>query len=276
MINFKDLEEKGYLVIPNFLTNDEISQCLDSYNNTRDRSISNGIINKNYDVFQDTVPHQLTEKLSNLLSDVRKHTNITTDYVRPRPDYFDNSRVRFGWHQDHEPYYQYQDNYNLLNAWIPLIKPQLQVSGLKFIPCDKLKEKCPNIYEERFLGKGAKKVSPDKVTNTTIIHDDSKGDIFVLPFNIEDIEDIPKVGVGDLILIRCDTLHSSQDNTDHRVSFSVRCLNLSGIVHRDKFFKPCKPQQKYMLNNPRGYQYIIDLFEKTGSETLTVADIVNS
>jgi hypothetical protein len=272
--NFKDLETRGYLVIKNFLSSDELESCLAGYRRTKELSLANGNPNKNYNVIEDQAPHPLAEKLTSLLGEVRSHTDIKTDYVLPTADYFDTDLVTFGWHQDHEPYYHYQDNYNVLNIWIPLIKPCETESGLKLVPYDKFRELCADIVDSRFIGKGAKSFKPISMTNTTLVEDDSLGEVFMLPFNIEDIAEAPKLKPGDLLLNRCDVLHASQPGETARVSFNVRCLNLSGRVYRDKLYNSCQAQQKMMKNNESAYRTAFDFFENTDREYITIAQLV--
>jgi hypothetical protein len=274
MTNFRDLETRGYLVIKNFLTEQELKECLDGYYRAKNHNLAQGFSNKNYSVFQRLENHGLTVKLSSLLSEIRNHTDIKADYVRPTSEYFDNTVARFGWHQDHEPYYHYQNNYNVISMWIPLIKSRPQVSGIKMIPFDRLMEQCPEITIERFLGKGAKKLRSNKKMNTTTVIDDSVGDRFILPFDIESIEDIPAMGVGDLLINRCDVLHCTQDMIDHRVSFSVRCIQLDGELRRDKFYDVCDAQKKIMNNNPNAYKTALDFFKDPVRQTTTIVHLM--
>jgi hypothetical protein len=271
MINFRDLETRGYLVIKDFLSENELKECLDGYYRAKNHDLTKGFTYKNYRVFQRLEDHGLTAKLSNLLAEIRNHTDIKADYVRPSSEYFDNTVAKFGWHQDHEPYYQYQDNYNVISMWIPLIKASPQVSGIKMIPFDRLMEQCPEITTTRFLRKGAKSLLPNKNMNITTVVDDSVGDRFQLPFDIESIEDIPALSVGDLLINRCDVLHCTQDTIDHRVSLSIRCIQLAGELRRDKFYDVCAAQQRYMNNNPNTYNSILSYFKDPTRQTMTIA-----
>jgi hypothetical protein len=158
--------------------------------------------------------------------------------------------------------------------WIPLIKPRPQVSGIKMIPFDRLIEQCPDITVTRFLGKGAKRILTNKKQNITTVIDDSVGDRFQLPFDIETIEDIPEISVGDLLINRCDVPHCTQDTIDHRVSFSIRCIQLAGELHRDKFYDVCDVQKRFMKNNPNTYKTALDFFKDPVRQTTTIARLM--
>ncbi len=271
--NFLELESKGYTVIQNFINPGDLEACLQRYNSCKDYSLKNGITNKNYRVFQDTQPHVLRNQIYQLLELVRQNTNITTDFVRPRADYFDTEQQLFPWHQDHEPYYQFQDNYNFLSCWIPLIKPDANQTGLTFLPFDQLNELCPDLVTTRFLTKGAKKLYASD--NSTLVKDDEEGDTISLPFNIEDIGESPTIGVGDLLLFRCDAIHKTQDNNTHRVSMSIRCLNLTGKIYKEQFNNRCPVKQTMMNANSKTYTNIANKFKNTNNDYITVADTLN-
>lgn len=274
MTDFQDLQTRGYLVIKDFLSEQELKECLAGYYRAKQNDLTNGFANKNYQVFQRLENHGLTVKLSSLLSEIRNHTDIKADYVRQTSEYFDNTVATFGWHQDHEPYYQYQDNYNVISMWMPLIKARPQVSGIKMIPFDRLMKQCPEITLTRFLGKGAKRILTNKKQNTTTVIDDSVGDRFQLSFDIETIEDIPEISVGDLLINRCDVLHCTQDTTDHRVSFSIRCIQLDGELNRDKFYDVCDVQKRFMKNNPNTYKTALDFFKDPARQTTTISRLM--
>ena len=49
-MNFEELSTKGYTVIKNFLSIDDISELLTRYSLTRHRFEENGVSNKNYSI----------------------------------------------------------------------------------------------------------------------------------------------------------------------------------------------------------------------------------
>jgi ectoine hydroxylase-related dioxygenase (phytanoyl-CoA dioxygenase family) len=271
-MNFNELIDRGYTVIPNFLNDEEVAAGVFRYNETKELAKANGIYNKNYPVFQDAKNHHLRNKIYQLLEKVRESTNITTDFVRPRADYFDTDQIVFPWHQDHEPYYQYQDNYNFLCMWMPLIKPDCENSGMTFLPYDRLMKLCPEITKDRFVGKGAKTFKIN--TATTTVTDDEIGDSFELPFNIEDIADSPAIAVGDLLLFRCDAIHRSQDHNDQRVAMSVRCLNSTGLITRKQFFSGGLKKYRMISNNAKSYELIRKLFDDPNRDSIQISELI--
>jgi hypothetical protein len=255
-----DLMTRGFTIIKGWLTSDEQTRALAQYRAELVRSSQYGIVNKNYRVLQDPQPHRLDAKINQLLQQVRAQTDLTTDWPRPQCDYFDNQMVTFDWHQDHEPYYQYQDTYNLLNCWVPLIIPKGH-SGLSLLPMDVLQAREPDLWS-RFRGRGAKHARC--VGDRTIIQDDQEGDTLYLDWNIEDHAVSPDLEPGDLLLIRCDTLHRSSPPKGHRVSLSVRCLNSTGVITRKHFEQQCAEKRRMIMSNPV-YTHIKQRFSQVDS-----------
>ena len=255
---FKSLMTKGYSVIKDWLTGEEIASALEQYYQERARSSTDGIVNKNYDVLRDSKPHGLDHKISQLLAEVRATTDIHVDFIRSNSDYFDNSMVSFGWHQDHEPYYQYQNNYNLLNVWVPVIIPDGH-SGLSLMPMDRLAELEPELWP-RFLGKGAKAVK--NIGTRTRVRDDQEGDTFTLNWSIDAEADTPQLAAGDLLLIRCDTMHRSCPPLGHRVSLSVRCLNSQGLLEPEHLKTQCLEKRRMIMANSKAYEPIMNMFNQ--------------
>lgn len=242
----KDLQTRGFTVIKGWLTPEEQARALGQYRVELERSSREGVVNKNYLVLKDHQPHGLDLKLHDLLAQIRSQTDLTTDIPRPRCDYFDNSMVTFNWHQDHEPYYQYQDTYNLLNCWVPLIIPRGS-SGLGLLPMDVLQAKEPQLWHH-FLGQGAKHFKV--LGNRTMIRDDQEDNTFYFDWSIDDYAVVPNLEPGDLLVMRSDIIHRSMPPVEHRVSLSVRCLNSKGTLTREHFEKQCDQKRRMLQNNP--------------------------
>lgn len=256
--NFKELETKGFLVIPEFLTPDEIQLLTTTYNEARARKEANPIKNKNASVSFSPTPLVLKEKIASFLNDVRESTDLTVNIVYPNSTYFDSDYVQFGWHQDHDTYYMWQNSYNLLNFWIPIVKPERNKSGISVIPYDAIIPLLSDLAKERLIGRGAKLflTKDDKTT----IRDDAVGDTIPLEFNIEDFKQTPDIGPGDLLLMRGDLIHKTQDTSTSRVAVSIRSCNADHMLSKEVFYKQCPKKQLTVENDPRGYKIFHDKF----------------
>lgn len=265
-MNLTDIQTRGYVVVPDFITTQDVDRLLLDYQNTLAQATSQGFENKNYSILSSHTPHLLNDRVTALLAQVRQQTDLQVDYCDSTADYFDNALVNFGWHQDHEPYYLWQNGYHTLNCWIPLMKPNPQESGVKVIPFDRL-----GSAQSLIKSRGA--ASFIKVGNKfTRMHDDDQGHVRTLKFNIDDLAESPTLGVGDLLLMRGDTIHCTQPATTPRVSLSTRCTNTQGWIERDRFFSRCEFKKNMMKNNPELYYRLSTAFAKKSQ--VQIAEVV--
>lgn len=257
-INFKDLETKGFLVIREFLTQDEVQEFINLYYEAKARKEASTIKNKNASVSFSPTPSFVKDKINNLLTEIAKATNLTVNFVFPRSTYFDNEYVQFGWHQDHDTQYMWQDSYNFLNCWIPLIKPDTNKSGLTVVPYDKILPLISDKAKERLIGHSAK-IFFNK-DGQTVMRDDSVGDSMLLEANIEHFEETPAMTAGDLLLLRGDLIHKTQDTTTSRVSVSIRSCNADHLLSKEVFYTQCPKKKLTVENDVVGYKLFHDRF----------------
>lgn len=267
---FESLHTTGYAVVKDWLTSSELAACLSNLSLARAWADANGSSNGNYNVMADQQPHPLSNKIADALSSIRT-LGFKTDAVRSDAIYFDTAMFRFPWHQDHEPWFQYWDNYNMLTFWIPLVKPDPVLAGLSLIPMDQLKARIgPEVYD-RFEGKGAKLV--DVLGSRTLVTDDYKGDKFWLEFDINSLAVSPEMLPGDLLVFRGDVLHRSQGG-GHRAAMGVRTFNSQARVYRRDLYDCSNSQKMMMAKNPRGYAHMFRAFEQNpDAEYLLVRDL---
>lgn len=273
---FKDLQTKGYVVIKNFLTQDEIDTHLNMFKSGEVKS------NELYgaDVDPKAVPdkllvksgkaHQLTDKLQAVLNQISLETDITADVIRKMPLFFDNDVLMIDWHVDHEPYYSTQDSYNNLNFWMPLVKPSSTTSGVSVVPHNVLPPEIKKIVYRT----GARRLIADG--SKTIIYDDVLGVKHEFEYDLEANAVTPEVGVGDVVIMRSDIIHKSQEPTEHRVAISVRCYNGNAKILRSKFFSGPDFKKNRIGNNIGRYQSIIDCFGRTKAPYVYVRDTVKN
>lgn len=264
-VNFKDLETVGFIVVTNFLTTELIEEILIEYNAAK------ASYNKNYNVGSFIVNENLKKQLSNTLAVIRNSTNIQVDLVSESGIYFDNSKVNFGWHQDHETYFKWQDSYNSLNFWIPIVKPIHNKSGISIVPFDKFEKFFPNLSRREFIGQGAKRIWPKD--NKTIIVDDERGTTYSLPINLDSIMVTPDLNPGDLVILRADCIHRTQDSDTARIGVSIHCENGNNWLTREKFNSGSQHKKNMINKNIPGFKKIIDAFES--NDRIQVKDVFN-
>ena len=260
-ISFKDLETKGYLIIRQFLSPEEIERSIVLYEtakiNNEDDTIK--ILSyKNATVFKGPTPDFIQTKINEILEKVTRLTNLNVNFIFPKQTYFDNSYVQLYWHCDHDSYYKFQDSYNFLNFWMPIIKTDGDKSGLDIIPYDSLMPFLSPVAKERLIGKGAKSFKIKD--NKTIMQDDSIGDVITLDINIESVKLTPTLLPGDLLLLRGDVIHKTQDNLTTRVGISTRTCNGDYMLSKEVFYDQCPKKRGIIKNDSPGYQLYLDNF----------------
>jgi hypothetical protein len=266
-INFADLETKGFLVIQNFLNAQEIIEIMNTHTEIMDRYYNIGSINKNYPVLRAAIPVSIINKAKLILSALNQKTNLKTNKIPVRErivDYLDNSLIKFGWHQDHENYFKWQNAYNDLNFWVAVNKVKNNESGLDVIPHDKLADKIPVLFKEHILGKGAKYLR-SATDNNTFVDDTETGELLVLPINLEAIKETPSVSSGDLLLLRGDLIHRSQTRTIPRLSIGFRAVNTNQIITKEKFYNGSQKKQEMIKKNFESYKTLIEMYENKNS-----------
>jgi ectoine hydroxylase-related dioxygenase (phytanoyl-CoA dioxygenase family) len=268
MINFKDLETKGFLVIPKFFSNTMINLLVNDYNNISNKTS----LNQNYDVINSK--SQLSPYVKPVLNSITTNTNIKVNTSLPLSTYFNNHMFEFTWHQDHEPYYLYQDMYNGVQCWIPIIKPSQYEGGLGLIPNDVLESMCPDLFKNQILGRGAKtfKILPN---NTTLMINDDIGGETILPFNLEELAVYPELEPGDLLIFRQDVIHKSQSSKSARVAIAVRAFNKNAIITKEKYLAGPKSKRDMINKNIKGYTKVIQKFINEGKDSILISDIIN-
>jgi hypothetical protein len=263
-INFYDLMTKGYVVVPNFVDNATINQISSHYkeiHNSTDYTVS--------------TQQFITNHIKLVLELIRKNTDIPVDLIRAQTNYFDNHVIDYdSWHTDCTPFYMWQDYYNSINCWIPIIKPNPDQSGIDIIPHDILSQQYPDIYKNKIKGIGAQQLFAQD-DGTTILKDNNNGTSTVLPFNVNQFSITPTLNVGDLLIMRHDIFHKTQDTIDYRLAIAIRCFSSKTILTRDKFLNSCDYKRNSIKNHPNLYSFLTKKFIVEQVETATIADFKN-
>jgi ectoine hydroxylase-related dioxygenase (phytanoyl-CoA dioxygenase family) len=255
-VDLTDLKTRGFAVVKNFLTDLEIKPQLQNYEIQKNNQ-SSQIKIKNYSVIKASTEHNLTDKIKRLLDKVAQQTDISINLVGPTGVYFDTQLVNTGWHQDHLSYYTWQTGYHQINFWIPLIKPCPTMSGLCVVPMDTLKTHIGDLFEQHILDQGAKRFIP--TDNRTHVIDDDSGHEFELPVNLNDIAVAPELQAGDLLIVRGDVIHTTQDSDTNRVALAIRAVDGNKAVDRTKFQQQCN-MKKMLLDADSGTKKINNYF----------------
>jgi len=142
------------------------------------------------------------------------------------------------WHLDHYSYYLYQDHTNWLICYLPTYKPYKYLANLAIVPTDVVKQHDPYLHQQ-IEGRGAMRFrcaeadtmewfegrfpgQPIKIGDWFAIDDyDDASPGFKLNIDLEAHKVVPELEVGDLLIMRADVIHRTNDAGSDRIS--VRC-----------------------------------------------------
>ena len=265
-IPWKDLETKGFVHIPRFLTAEQLEACRADY-----ASLPVGSPNRNFDVpGAGSGVAALKDPITEVATAVVANTNIRVD-CGVGASYFATKRgVTFKWHQDHESYFMFQTHANYLNFYIPVVKPRADKSNLSVVPFDALERESPETFRWTAFS-GATSVY-SMGGGQLLVHDDS-GRGHTTRINFDDIAATPQLSAGDLLLLRGDVFHKTQDTDTDRVSLSIRLAYTQTVVRRSKMAAGCLRKSQMMVRNMGDFEMVFHAFDLAGTDELTWGEL---
>jgi hypothetical protein len=261
-----ELETKGFTVVNNFLSSDEITFILEEYT----KNINNHNKKYNLPISSRDVGLMIKPKIDNILNLINQQTSLRSNVLLPYGMFINTQFISFDWHQDHEYYYLWQHHYDSLNVYLPLIKPNKNQTGLSIVPMDTMITLVPE-YMDNLIDKGAKRfqVADGK---TTVIDDVNETET-VWNFDINNFSISPDLVPGDLLLLRGDVIHKTQDLNTDRLSLSFRCFNRDAIISKKELDNGGDYKKKFIKNNSKLYNLLNTLFENSGTGTITAKEL---
>ena len=161
-------------------------------------------------------------------------------------------------HQDFDLDFQLTGEHkNYLNFWTPIIKPERERSNLRVVPLDAL----PLEVRDRLVGEGGHRFVVEGGRTTV----EGQGARFDLAGDIDSLGVDLLTSAGDLVVLRGDVPHRTQDVDTLRVAASVRATASSKTIKRNHS----------KVEDPRLQQMLEECFQKLGRETVTVAEFVD-
>ena len=247
MSNLSALDHDGYTVISNFLNSRELEILRNDYNNTADFFGEYGIklVSKSAIGF-------ITNKINQTLLDITNSTSIIVDTVNHPQLYINNQKTYFDWHQDHESWYIEQESTNHVNLYMPLHKELPNKSGISIVPMTALAD-----HINLFANKGARRFIAGE---TTTVIDDDLGYEFYLDFDINERSVTPNLIPGDLLIMRGDMIHKTQDSDTERYSISIRCTHGEKKISKSRLFSGCEVKRQYLEKNAYFYDRVKNAF----------------
>jgi hypothetical protein len=237
-----DLDTKGFLVVPGFFGPVEVAELLEDFRTGPPPSAyPHGFKLMGRRALKRVWPtiQGLAERVRNATSiDVDLLTRMTFSHyiVTERTE-----RTSF-WHQDFDVDYRLtRDHKNYLNFYVPIVKPDPRRSNVSVIPFDTLRERSESAFE-RLDGGGGLRLVPDGRGRTQVFGNngeiidgrDANEPLFMLEFDIDELAVTPSLAAGDLLLMRGDLIHRTQDTTTARTSASIRVTSSKKRIARSR------------------------------------------
>lgn len=251
MIDFSDFDSKGFSVISNWLSTEEITLLSTDFHDSEETD------NKNQKtcIASIEVMQSLKEKVNLVLDAINAQTKLHVDLITPEAVYFSSEYMRPDWHQDHESFYFLQQHIDYLNFYIIVEKEDPLTSGISLIALDTIEEKL-KYFSNSIIGQGAKTYKQQGPI--TFVECDDTGKKYVLPRRLDDIATSPELVAGDLLLMRGDIIHKTQDGTAKRLALSLRCTKGSAPIEKAKLLAGCEAKTNILAKHPVGFNYVMN------------------
>jgi hypothetical protein len=264
--NIRDcIQEKGFFLYQNFADHNETGALLDLYQNAEQSD------NKNYPIRTlelSKIPREIFTRINTLkeycFSGISSEITNAVFFSIKTSD-LQNS-INSDFHQDHESFYFSGDHFHHLNFYLVVEKDDINHSNLDIVPMDKL-SKADKKFADLALGSGA-----------TIISDQhyylqSKNLSYKFDFDINSVIETPKLDVGDLLILRGDVIHRTQDQQVNRVALSIRSGRTDLLVEKYRYYPTSLNHLYFIKNNVKPYAKWAFLFKIANKDFMTLAEL---
>jgi ectoine hydroxylase-related dioxygenase (phytanoyl-CoA dioxygenase family) len=266
MPDWSQLESHGFLWIPGFLSPPEVEAFAADYRAGRQTVVVD------YGRFQQTLerPNSLAviqpilARIEAMCRQIAEHTSVRADTL-VKAFYFASDVLTYPWHQDID--FWAEDRTNLLNFYLPILKPDRAKTNLSLIPHLAL----PPELRPRFVGRGAQ--SFHQKDGQTYVYDVGEGTMTPLDLDLDAIATTPELVPGDLLLLRGDVIHRSQDADTKRVAISIRMARSQSLIHKDRLISGPPAKQAVLAGLADEYGPILRAFEALQKEALTLGEV---
>jgi hypothetical protein len=264
----ESIAKKGFFHQKNFLTESEVDGLRELYENAPPPS-NNLYPILSYGEMPTNIDSRVLEKVHALYDECfPKHPLVDDSIVFFPIIPGDGSRsINFPYHQDSESFFVCREHYYYLNAWIVIEKGDPAHSNLTVVPFDKLQEVAP-VTCQFLAGNGATDIEDGW------IHNYSLGTRYPLDFDLDAIAVTPHMEAGDLLLLRGDTVHKTQNQLTNRVAVSFRAIRSGAVLERRQFYSGSLVKLRMLRKNFRFYGAVDYLFKKANADLLTIDEFL--
>ncbi len=266
---WEDLATRGVIVIPDFLTANEVALLLADYHGTGLAS------NRNVNIKHVSHPviDQIRDKLMAVADHARRSAGVDVDRIVGGGYFAIELGINNEWHQDHESYFLFQEHFHYLNFWIPIEKPDPRLTNLSVVPLDVIRARVPEIADSLIGGGALRGLTGAGQSN---LHgDDAKTRHVHLDFDLDDVSETPEVKAGDLVLLRGDVFHRTQDVATQRIAVSLRLVGSKSMVSKRRLLAGGPVKRRMLQSNPLLYALALQCFHVKHVDEVTVGELLD-
>lgn len=286
--NWADLDSKGFVVVPRFLPADTVDALLADFDGGRPpdqypfgfKLVGRRAVDAAWAIIEPALP------------DIRDGSSIAVDTLNfLTVSHYITTRLAersSRLHQDFDLDYRLTaDHHNYLNFWLPLRKPDPARSNVTLVPFDVL-EAADGAACERLRGAGGYRFVPDggrtrvfgnygRVLDEDEDEDEEGGDEpapeMILDLDLDSIAVTPALSAGDLLLMRGDVVHRTQDSDTDRVAASIRVTSSAKQITRARAAIDEPPPA---AGSPalRMHRLLCGCFDALGRDPITLGELV--
>lgn len=293
----RELETQGYSVVRGFLSHDDVSPELLAFL-TNAAKFSDGVIND----IPNAEMLSIRRKIESLVPVVAAQLGLSVSHDRfkycairineahnppvlRRPfDMHRDPKVAPGgvlnWHLDHFSYFLYGDHENWLICYMPVMKPSREFTNLAIIPTSTLASVDADL-QRRIQGRGAMRfrcVEEDTIEWFKLRFPGQEikvGDWFAIDdyrdatmgwrinIDLERHKVVPELEQFDLLIMRADVIHRTNDAANNRISLRCDAMPLhssnletwAGLLKMTLRFPFLGRKRRYNLRNWLGNEW---------------------
>lgn len=267
MPDFTDLVTRGFVVVPSFLDAAEIDEYRRDFT-----SQPIDAANRNYGISYAApkLNARIIPRIREVMAAVAAQTDLRADAPGGAAYFATGGGIDFPWHQDHESYFACQNHYDYLNFYIPVIKPRIDRSNLSVVPFDVLARENPTMCERLVRGGATRFV---RIGRRTIVFHDDSGRVDVMGQDLDRLACTPNLAAGDLLLMRGDIIHRTQDAETERVAVSYRVSSAKTVVRRRRLADGGLKKAAMMANNAAFYERMFQAFDVSSRSEMPIGEL---
>ena len=225
--DWEQLQLDGFTVIRGFCSAEEVKEMKGLY----EAMPSNE--NKNYAAKNAEFPPVVMQRFRELLPYIRSHADIPVDQVWEAQVYATKQSAqdnKFDWHVDQGTYSICGTHFAMLNLYLAVHKTVPDKSNLSVLPWRAF-EKANPAFAKRMKDKGSfcwlagEMGNPERPDPSVLyMHDQRSMSHAELGPDPNSIAHTPHLNAGDLLILKQDLPHKTQDNETARIAFTAKAV----------------------------------------------------